>query len=446
MSGRTQGIRADSGIRSTALRGTFWTTFGFGATYAIRLLSTLVMTRLLAPDIFGLMSLSTVLLTGLAMISDLGTTPSIIRSKRGDELLFLDTAWSIQAVRGIGIGLVVTLLAWPISRLYDEPRLFPILCALAMVPALQGAISISTAVCARHMDLFRLTTQDLIVQAVSTALTIFYAWWMQSVWALVIGHICGMVIRVAMSYLWLPPYRPQFYFERAAVREIVHFGAWILLGTLFTYAGGQGTQAVMGGVVSIETLGLITIATTIAWAFGDLVSKVLGQVAFPAMSRIYHERPHDLPQILGKVKAAILLAILPGFLLIAVFSQQIIDLLYDPRYALAGAYMGFFAMNGAVSTLAMPYQNLLLVTGNSRAHSVVMGCNAVLRILFLLIGAHLYGVYGMVAGLGIATFAAYLMALYCARRNGTAYLLYDAVALLLIFTCSVYLWDSVVQI
>lgn len=129
-------------LSSTSGRGASWTTFGFVATYGIRLLSTLVLTRLLAPDVFGLMSLVWVFIGAISMLSDIGTIPSVIRSPRGDEKVFLDTAWTIQAVRGFWIGGLTLLIAWPISRLYDEPQLFPILCTVAVMPVIDGMNSI----------------------------------------------------------------------------------------------------------------------------------------------------------------------------------------------------------------------------------------------------------------------------------------------------------------
>ena len=81
------------------------------ASYAIRLLSTLLLTRLLEPEAFGLMTLAWVFLTALGMLSDIGTGPSVVRSPRGDQPEFLDTAWSIHAVRGLWIGAITLLLA-----------------------------------------------------------------------------------------------------------------------------------------------------------------------------------------------------------------------------------------------------------------------------------------------------------------------------------------------
>ncbi|WP_207471044.1 oligosaccharide flippase family protein [Paracoccus fontiphilus] len=417
-------------LRSTGGRGISWTMIGFASSYAIRLLSTLILTRLLEPEVFGLMSLAWVLLMALEMVCDVGTTPSVIRSPRGDNPEFLDTAWSIQAVRGVWVGAITLLLAWPVAWLYEEPALFPILSAVSVIPIIQGVASMSGAVCARHMHLGRLTVLNLGTQLLTTLLNLLFAWWLQSVWALVLGSVLGTLLGVIAAYAWLPPYRPRLRFDRDVMAEIVSFGRWVLLATLFTYFGGQGSTAIMGFEVSVEVLGLITIATTIAFALSDLIQRILGQVAFPIISRAYREG-QDFVGTVDRIKKLIFLLVLPGFVALSLLSQWIIDLLYDPRYALAGSFLSILALNGALGTLSMPYQNAMLAAGNSRGHAIVMGTSAASTVSLMLVGMHVFGVYGMIFGMGLGNGLLPLaVSAWFARREGILRWRYDVVTVL----------------
>lgn len=415
-------------LKSTSGRGASWATFGFAASYSIRLLSTLILTRLLTPDVFGLMSLAWVFIGAISMLSDIGTTPSIIRSPRGDEKVFLDTAWTIQAVRGLWIGGLTLLIAWPVSMLYDEPQLSAILCAVAVMPVISGMNSIAMATCRRHMQLKHLTLLSMFSQIFTTLANVVFAWWLQSVWALVLGSIAGTLFSFLLSYIWLPRYRPKVMFDRSVMAEIVTFGRWILLGTLFTYMSGKGVTAIMGFEVSVEILGLITVSSTLAWALGDLVGRVLDQVVFPTLSRLYREgKPLNPP--VNKIKKISFFAILPSFLVLSLVSQPLIDLLYDPRYALAGSFLSIAALNGAIGILPMPYQNAMLAAGNSRGHSIVMGVTAASRILLMLVGGYSFGIYGMQVGLGLGGLVAWAVSILLARRTGIGNLAYDLISL-----------------
>ena len=107
-----------SSLMARALRSSMLTVGGFGAAQVMRLASNLILTRLLFPEAFGLMALVSVFMMGLQQFSDVGVTPAILQSRRGDERDFLNTAWTIQAVRGAGLWLLACALAWPAVALF----------------------------------------------------------------------------------------------------------------------------------------------------------------------------------------------------------------------------------------------------------------------------------------------------------------------------------------
>ena len=108
---------AGNDLRSLALRGTAITLGGTAGQQFMRLLSNLVLTRLLFPEAFGMMALIQTFTAGLQMFSDIGLRPSIIQNKRGEDPDFLNTAWTLQIIRGAGLWLFSCLLAWPLAVL-----------------------------------------------------------------------------------------------------------------------------------------------------------------------------------------------------------------------------------------------------------------------------------------------------------------------------------------
>ncbi|MEM8564650.1 MAG: oligosaccharide flippase family protein [Pseudomonadota bacterium] len=419
-------------LKRRALRSSIWTFFGAGAQYSLRLVSTLFLTRLLDPEAFGLMSLATVFMLAIGLMSDIGTTPSIIRSSRGEDAVFLRTAWTIQAIRGVLITIIACSLAWPVAQFYGQLLLFPMICLLSLTALIKGFTSIAEPLARRAMALRKLTKIDLITQIVTTLLTIGSAWALESVWALVIGALIGSVLRLFLTYKMLDPFAHSFGFERKALSEIVVFGRWILLGTFLTFLGGEGIQAVFGILVPVDVLGMIAIAHTLGWALGDLMKKVLGNVAFPALSEVIRDRPQDAPRVLRQIQLMLITGCLPIFILLSVVAQDLIDLMYDHRYAQAGVFLSILALNGAMGTLSMPYQSALLAAGESRLHAIVMGLAAGLRIIAVFVGFHFAGVVGMLAALGAATALVFLVSATFAHRRGMASLPIDSIALVLL--------------
>src|SRR5947207_1886174 len=99
-------------LKERVLRAGGWSFAGYAAGQVLRLVGNLIVTRLLAPDMFGLMAIATMITVTLTLLSDFGTRENIVQSPHGNDPAFLDTAWVVQIVRGFvlwSLALVVSL-------------------------------------------------------------------------------------------------------------------------------------------------------------------------------------------------------------------------------------------------------------------------------------------------------------------------------------------------
>lgn len=435
---RISALIHDQSLRGASLRSGFWTISGFGMQSALRLGSNLILTRILAPDMFGLMALALTFVTGVQLMSDLGTRHSVVRSTRGEDPEFLATAWTVQAIRGLLVAVVACCLAWPAALLYDQPDLFLVLCALSLSSLFNGLNSISVATASRNMQLGRRTLVELASQAVMIAVMIGAAVILESVWALVIGTLTGASLKALFSHLFLTPFKHRFRMEPEAMKELIGFGRWILLSTFFTFIGGRGITMVHGALVPLDILGILAVSTTLIRALEDLTAKLLQAVGFPAFSKVLRERPEDLPNIIAKVRNRLLTSAVAMFVLVTAISQPLIDFLYDERYALAGSILAIQSLNGALRVMARPYQDVMLAVGDSRLHAAVMFCSAAGGIIGTVAGYYLFGLLGMIAGMGVAALIVFAISATFARRRGYANLTLDFV--IVAFVLAVYVF------
>jgi O-antigen/teichoic acid export membrane protein len=158
-----------------AIRAGFWTAGGYGASQVLRLGSSLILTRLLFPEAFGLMALAQVFMQGLQMFSDVGLGPAVVRDRRGDDPAFVNTAWTIQVIRGLALWGCTCLLAVPLARLFGEPmltRLVPVAGITALIAGF-NATSILTAM--RHLRLGPVNLLELGSELVAISVMITWA-------------------------------------------------------------------------------------------------------------------------------------------------------------------------------------------------------------------------------------------------------------------------------
>lgn len=405
-------------LNARFMRGSMFTLGGYALGQFIRLGSNLVLTRLLFPEAFGLMALVAVIMQGLAMFSDVGVSPAIMQSKRGDDQQFLDTAWTIQVVRGGLLWLFACVIAVPVAQLYEEPLLAMILPCAGVSLLIAGFNPTRMDTANRHLMLGRLTGLDLAAQTIGIVVAILLAWYMQSVWALVISGIASAAVLLVFYNLFLPGQPNRFRWEPEAARELISFGKWIFLSTICGFLYMQGDKLLLGKYLPLDQFGIYNIGFVLA-SFPLLMGGVLTRkVLIP----LYRERPPAKSvenfrklQRMRFLLTAIMISLTGA---VSAAGVVLIDLLYDPRYAMAGAVVVLIAAMQIPQILVLTYEQASLAAGDSRRFFVLSAARAVLTLGFLFAGLAYAGLFGALIGQGIAGLAAYPFVVWMARHVG----------------------------
>ena len=182
-----------------------WTTGGYGFGQALRLVTNLIVARLLSPEAFGLMAIVDTLLIGSQMVSDTGIVQTLVQRREPPGRDLLNTAWAIHALaRPRALPPMLALFARPIASEYGSPELVGLLTLCATALMLEGLWSTGKFVAAREMALRRLVIFDLIVQLSGIAIVITCAWIYRSVWALAAGQVLSSTVGLVLSHWDVP--------------------------------------------------------------------------------------------------------------------------------------------------------------------------------------------------------------------------------------------------
>lgn len=418
MLNRVKRLLQGTELRRKVYTGSFWVAIGFGSQKALQLASNLILTRLLFPEAFGLMTLVNVFIIGVTMFSDMGIRPAIIQSQNTNNPNFLNTAWTLQIIRGLVLWTVLCILSYPASAFYDAPDLFALLCFCGLSAFVGGFRSINQTLAERELKLKQIMLIKLSGQLVGIFIMVVLALNFKSVWSLAIGTVGGVVSEITLGHLILRGHRHKLCWEPTFAKQIFNFGKWIFWSTMFTFFSGQGVRLIEGRFVTTEILAMIAIAGTIAWIFGELIERFMGNVLFPTLSRINREDPQRFASILIRLRTRIMFATVPLFGLVSLLSVFIIDMLYDARYALAGQILSVLAINSAIRTMPQIYQNALLAQGNTRLHFTTIAILACTNIIGLVTGFLSAGLFGMLIGSGLGYLAGYCVTLAIIARSG----------------------------
>lgn len=433
-------FRGDT-LKVRALRSSGWTFLLFGGQNVLRLASNLVLTRLLFPEAFGMMAIVMVVLFGIEMISDTGVNVSIMQNKRGMEPAFLNTAWTLQILRGLLLFGLVFACADPVAQFYNEPQLAELLPVAGLFSVLLGLQSTNMALVNRNLALGRLTVLELGAQITGILVMILLAWWLKSVWALLVGTLVSSAVKTVLSHLILPGPRNRPGWERAAFNELFHFGKYIFIGSTAGFLVTNADRAILGLFIPMHDLGIYNIGYFLATVPLILSQNFNSRILIPVYAQV---APWENDGSRGKLRRA--RGLLAGALLgisavFAITGDWLVDLLYEPDYALAGSIVVLLALAYMPTLLINGYWPLLLAAGDSRTFTALRLTMAVLQTLALYFAIKAYGMVGAIIAPVLAMVAIYpLTARLVAARNGWDPLLDAGLALLAILIAALALW------
>lgn len=319
------------------VRQASWVVIPFGVQQVIRLATQIILARLLAPEFFGLMLLVNTLRTGAELLSDIGIGQSVVRSANGDDHRFLNVAWTLQVLRGLGLSLALVAFAVPIAELYERPEILPLILAVSPVFFISGLLSPSLFVVQRQVKLKPRAVYDIVNTAFQCAFTIALAWVMPSVWALIWGVLAGALFNTLSSYFLSDSYRPRLAWNAGFVSEILHFGKWIFLSTAIYFAATSFDRMYFVGVLPLALAGVFGIARTFSDMLAALAQRGGAYLVFPKVAAMQDRREEVAPRLRNtRRKTLALVAVATG--IAVALSDQFILLAYDPRYH-AAAFM-----------------------------------------------------------------------------------------------------------
>ncbi len=392
----TQEQPRSGSLKQMALRAASWSVGGRFLGQALRLLSNIVLARLLFPEAFGLMAIVAVFLYGLKMFSDLGVGPSIVYDSRGEDDAFLDTAWTIQIVRGAVITAGAVLIAWPVAQIYEEPQLTSLLVAAGLTGTIQGFESTAVYTQQRKLMLARVVQLELFSQLVRFVVMVGWALLSPTVWALVGGSLVGTMSKTILSHYYLPRRKHRLHWEPDAVRSVFRFGSWIFLSSIFTFAGVQGDRLLLGYYLGVALLGVYHVATRFTESLGTLQGRLMRSVFFPVFSETFRSEPQYLVKRYYKTRLYMDLLFLPGAGLLGGAGHLIIGLLYDARYEEAGWILQALSIQVGMSIIVTPAETLLFSTGKTFYAFARSFSKAVWILIGIPLGWHLAGLPGVV--------------------------------------------------
>lgn len=364
---------------------------------SIGLVSTVILARLLVPADFGLVALAMAVIGVLELMTAFGFDIALIQNQDATRKHY-DTAWTFNLVIFAGIALLLVALAYPAAAFYEDPRLAPIMCWLALGTFVLGFENIGVVAFRKELW-FAQEFRFLAAKKLSAFfVTMIFAIVFRNYWALVAGIITGRFVGVALSYA-LHPYRPRLSF--AAKTDLLQFSKWMLLNNIVRSLNQSLSSFVIGKISGPHALGIFNVSLEISTLPSSELAAPIHRATLPGFAKMSGDREVMKKGFLDVLSLTALIG-LPAGLGIAAIAEPLVWVMLGEKWVDTIPLISLLAVFGAVSLLESNPHYIFIAVGRPKITGLLTTVQFLLKIPLLIFGLQMFGMVGAGMALLIA--------------------------------------------
>ena len=196
----------------------------------VTFLVTIVLARLLAPEVYGLMALVTVFTAVLQVFVDSGMGSALIQKKDADDLDF-SSVFFFNLVMCVTLYLLLFFCAPFIAAFYNNPELTSVIRVLGITLLIAGVKNVQQAYVSRKLQFKRFFFATLGGTIGAAVLGITLAYMGFGIWALVAQNLFNSMIDTVI--LWFTVrWRPKLLFSFKRLKGLLRYGWKLLVSSL----------------------------------------------------------------------------------------------------------------------------------------------------------------------------------------------------------------------
>lgn len=382
-------------LASKAVSGLKWSSAGTIANAVMQIGYTSAMARLLAPEAFGLVALSAVILRFGYYFANLGLNQAIVQK---EELTsdHIRAAFTSSAL----LGTVFTILAWLLAPyatlIFDMPEVVPIVRVMALAFVIGGFSATATSLLQRNMRFKELSIVETASYVVSyLGVGILLAWMDFGVWSLVYASLVQSAL-VAMGAYAMARHNVLPVLHWDAYKALLAYGSKMSVISFFEFIYTELATLLIGRVLGAYKLGIYNRAFMLVNLPMYNLTRTVSRVVFPSFSKLQSET-EKLAQVYLSSTTLLASLIIPVCLGIMVAAPEIV-------YVVLGNQWGDAIPVLQVLSLAIPLSFITMFAGIVCDAKAVLNWKIVITITLIVIISGLFFLlrdYGLV-GFGFA--------------------------------------------
>lgn len=400
-------------LRRRTVHGAATTFTAQGVSFMLGILSTAVLARLLTPEDFGLIAMTTVFTGFILLFQDAGLTFATIQEEKVTHQQVSTLFW-LNMLLACAISAVMWFGAPAVAAFYNEPRLTGVTRGLALAFLVGGVTVQHTALLRRQLRFIVLTTLNIGSTVVGIIVGIVMAVLGYSYWALVGMAIANSVAKTLGVWIVIPwiPCRPT---RAVGVRRMLRFGGDILSFNIINYFSRQADTLLLGWMWGPTVLAFYDKAYGMLLLPIRRVNGPMTSVIVPALSRV-KSQPKRYSRLFLQALELLTGVSIPVIIGFCVFADDLVLLWLGSQWTACAHLFRLLTIAAVVGALLNTTGWLMISSGNTRMYKWAGVLGAVLYVSSFVIGLP-YGAEGVAVAYSIATLINFYPAWWMATKN-----------------------------
>ena len=398
--------------KASLVRGAIWALGMRWSVKGIGLLSTFILARFLAPQDYGVVALAFLVVGLVDAFLNAGSNQALVRigNPNTDQI---NSAWTLRAMQGVVMALVLAGLAPFAATYFNEPRVQNVLWIVSGGMAFMGFSNIGMALAYRDLQFGVEYRSAVFTKITSVFFTLTTALYFRDYRALVCGIMAGYVCEFFLSYR-LHAYRPKWCIS--SIPEIWQISKWLLATGIGNFVLKRTDQIIAGRIGSTREYGLFTVGADIGQLPTGELGPTLTRPLFPILVSMKSDWDRAKSATLRTLTTVNAITIPMGFGLAAV-SQEATLVLLGQKWLEAAPFVAGFAMIGVVQYLTGPLNTLMNVAGYVKVQSKIVWFEFIVFTLLAITLAPTYKLIGLMVARLLSGLVSAMLMIFATKKH-----------------------------
>lgn len=359
-------------LASSLVSGSGWTIAVRWVSKFLGIISLAICARILSPSDYGLVNMAMVVVGFSQVLVEFGLDASLIRNQTASSEHY-DTAWSLKIIQSFAITIIVIAAAPIASHIFKDPRVMPIMIAVAISSFLGGFQNIYIVDFRKNLNFRQDFVLAFVPRLASFFLSIVSVLILRTYWGLVIGICGGEIARMIMSYVMV---RQRARWSLIHWKEMTGFSLWYFLDGLAQYSVYHLDRVYIGALGGAAEVGVYGVGREISALPGTELVLPIGRALMPTLAKL-NDQPTRQIVAIEKALGGVMVIAVPvaiGFTLIA---REFIILLFGISWTDAVPLVAILSFAAMTSGFRSTAQNILIVVGHIRVNAIISWIYAV---------------------------------------------------------------------